>query len=150
MKVNVTVSNKIDISIFDKQLVDKATRIATSTIYAVQKQRIFGLNGGKDANNSNFGSYKNLSYLKYRAKKFNRNNSNINFTLSGEMSNEYIWGVNKKGNYSFGYQQKPNGNKQTPNGSQKAEYQEQRFKNLFALSKEEKKAFNEILAKYLK
>jgi hypothetical protein len=147
MKVKVTVSKKLNLSIFDKQLVDKATRIATSTVYAVQKQRIFE---GKDINNSNFGNYKNLSYLKYRAKKFNRNNSNINFTLSGEMSNEYIWGVNRKGKYSFGYQQRPNGNKQTPNGSQKAEYQEQRFKKLFALSKEEKKAFNEILAKYLK
>jgi hypothetical protein len=83
-------------------------------------------------------------------KKKGRVNLNINFTLTGEMSNEYIWGVNKRGNYSFGYQQRPNGNKQTPNGSQKAKYQEERFKNLFDLSKEEKKAFNDILAKYLK
>jgi hypothetical protein len=145
MNVKVTLPKK-DLSIFDKQKIDIATRISSLTVYAVQKQRIFE---GKNASNGSFGNYKNLSYLKYRAKKFNRNNININFTLSGEMSNEYIWGVNKFGKYSFGYQQKPNGNSKTPNGSQKAKYQEEKFKNLFALSKEERKIFNQILVKNL-
>lgn len=144
MKVNIDLP-KLPIFNNPNQL-DKAVRIAGLSILAIQKQRIF--DKGINADNKIFGKY-SKSYLKYRQKKVRRSNTQINFTLSGEMAREYSFGSANNG-YALGFASQKNNNSKDPNASQKAEYNELKYKGLFNLSRKESKLFKSIILENIK
>lgn len=141
MKVDTSfIKNITNKTILDK--IDKSSRIAGETIWAVSQQRIFNNAGGKDNKGKLFGLY-NKYYQKQRIKK-NKTNTLINMTLTGDMQKQYIFGVDNRGQYCLGFNALPNSNSKKPNASQKAEYLEKRFGSFFELTRQEVEMYNKI------
>lgn len=142
MKVDLSIIHNItDKSILSK--IDKSSRIAGETIWAVSQQRIFNNAGGKDNKGKLFGYY-NKYYQKQRIKNNNINIKAINMVFKGDMQKQYIFGVNNKGQYCLGFNALPNSNSKKPNASQKAEYLEKRFGSFFELTNDEVEMYNKI------
>jgi hypothetical protein len=129
-KVKITIT---PLKLNDAQKLNRASRKGAIVVLAMQKDRLFG----ESANG--FGNYKSKEYLLYRLKKYKRTNTNINFTLSGEMQAQYVVGFNSP-NYTLGFNAIPNGSK-NPNAPEKAKQLEKRFDNLFDLTREEEEVF---------
>lgn len=127
MKISLAVDlNQLDNIVpleLTGQAQNHAAQLATTSLLAVMKTRIFNDSGSVDASGNKLGKYSN-SYLLTREKKENRNNSNVNLVFTGETSREFTLGVNDNGDFSIGFVQDPNGQKKNPNASQKAEYLE--------------------------
>lgn len=100
-----------------------AARLATFSVLAVMKQRIFNDQGSTNADGNKLGKYSE-GYLKTRAKKQHRTNGNINLVFSGETSRDFTLGIDEDGDAAIGFLQDPNGNKKNPNAAQKAAYLE--------------------------
>ncbi len=113
--------------------INRASRKGAIIVLAMQKDRLFS------EDSSGFGNYKSAKYLDYRLKKYNRNNTNINFTASGIMQSQYVVGFNS-GNYTLGFTARPNGSKD-PNAPEKAKQLEKKFPDLFDLTSEEETMF---------
>lgn len=101
----------------------EAARIATTSLLAIMKKRIFNDQGSVNASGTKLGEYSD-SYLITREKKERRTNKNINLVFSGETSRELTLGVNEDENFSIGFIHEANGQKKNPNAAQKAEYLE--------------------------
>lgn len=127
MKISLAVDpNQIDNIVppeLTGQAQKEAAQLATTSLLAVMKTRIFNDQGSTDASGNKLGKY-NSSYLLTREKKENRTNGNINLVFTGETSREFTLGVNNNGDFSIGFVHDPNGQKNNPNASQKAEYLE--------------------------
>ena len=122
--------------------IDKAMRIASLSMLSIVKERVFSNAGGKNSEGKSFGTY-NSKYKKYREIKERRTNSQINLMFTGDTEIQFKFGINN-GRYCLGFDALPNNDKKNPNASQKVEYMEGRFGDIFSLTTEESNQFTEI------
>jgi hypothetical protein len=122
--------------------IDKAIRIASLSMLSIVKQRVFNNAGGKNSQSKSFGTY-NTKYKKVRELKERRTNSQINLMFTGDTEIQFKFGINN-GKYCLGFDALPNGDSKNPNASQKTEYMEGRFGDIFALTQEESNQFTAI------
>jgi hypothetical protein len=150
MKVTAKIDKQIDNTLMGVMLgssvlgnyIDKAQRIAGLDTLVAVKTRIFNDNGGKGSEGKSFGTY-NSKYKEFRAKKENRTNSEINLMFTGDLEAQFKLGVNN-GDYCLGFEAEPNGEKSNyPNASQKAEFMEKRFGDIFEANDSEIQLFTD-------
>jgi len=120
--------------------IDKAQRIAGVSIFEKVQTRVFNNGGGKNSKGQSFGTY-NKKYKEVRAKKENRTNSEINLVFTGDLQRDFKFGVNN-GDYCLGFEAEPNG-KNNPNASQKSEWLEERYGDIFELTTSESNEYTE-------
>jgi len=121
--------------------IDKAQRIAGVSIFEKVQTRVFNDGGGKNSKSEPFGTY-NSKYKEVRAKKQRKVNSNINLVYTGDLQRGFKFGVNN-GDYCLGFEAQPNG-KNNPNASQKSEWLEEMYGDIFQLTTSESNEFTEI------
>ena len=149
MKVTSKTDKQLDNTLMGEMLgssilgtyIDKAQRSAGLSMLVKVKERVFNDAGGKNSKGQSFGTY-NPKYKEIRAKKENRSNSNINLMLTGDLEAQFKFGVNN-GDYCLGFEAEPNGTK-NPNASQKSEYLEERYGDIFQMTSDESDEFTEI------
>ena len=120
--------------------IDKAQRIAGVSIFEKVQTRVFNDGGGKNSKSEPFGTY-NSKYKEVRAKKQRKVNSNINLVYTGDLQRGFKFGVNN-GDYCLGFEAQPNG-KKNPNASQKSEWMEEMYGDIFQLTTSESNEFTE-------
>ena len=120
--------------------IDKAQRIAGVSIFEKVQTRVFNDAGGKNSKSEPFGTY-NTKYKEFREKKKRKVNPNINLVLTGDLQRGFKFGVNN-GDYCLGFEAQPNGGK-NPNASQKSEWLEEMYGNIFQLTTSESNEFTE-------
>lgn len=148
MKVTAKTDKQLDNTLMGDMLgspvldnyIDKAQRIAGLDTLVAVKTRVFNNGGGKNSEGQSFGTY-NTKYKEVRAKKESRTNSNINLMFTGDLEAQFKFGVNK-GDYCLGFEAEPNGTK-NPNASQKSEYLEERYGDIFQLTEQESQLFTD-------
>ena len=149
MKVTAKTDKQLDNTLMGNMLgspvldnyIDKAQRIAGLSVLVKIKERVFDNGGGKSSKGQSFGTY-SKEYKKFRDKKTTRTNSEINLMLTGDLEAQFKLGVNN-GDYCLGFEAEPNGTK-PPNASQKSEYLEERYGDIFQLSDSESELFTEV------
>lgn len=151
MKVSAKTDKSLNSTLMGEMLgstvlgtyIDKAQRIAGISMLVKVKTRVFNDGGGKDSQGKPFGTY-SKKYKEYRDKKTTRTNSEINLMFTGDLDLQFKLGVNN-GDYCLGFEAEANGAKsKNPNASQKAEFMEDRFGDIFQLTSEESNEFTEI------
>lgn len=148
MKVTAKTDKQLDNTLMGNMLgspvldnyIDKAQRIAGLSVLVKIKERVFDNGGGKSSKGQSFGTY-SKEYKKFRDKKTTRTNSEINLMLTGDLEAQFKFGVNK-GDYCLGFEAEPNGNK-NPNASQKSEYLEEKYGDIFQLTDSETQLFTD-------
>ena len=148
MKVTAKTDKQLDSTLMGEMLgssvlgnyIDKAQRIAGVSILAKIKLRVFNDGGGKNSKSEPFGTY-NSKYKEVRAKKQRKVNSNINLVYTGDLQRGFKFGVNN-GDYCLGFEAQPNG-KNNPNASQKSEWMEEMYGDIFQLTTSESNEFTE-------
>jgi hypothetical protein len=123
--------------------IDKAQRIAGVSVFEAVQTRVFSDGGGKNSKGQSFGAY-NPKYKEVRAKKQSKVNSNINLVFTGSLQLGFQFGVNN-GDYCLGFEAEPNGVKsEFPNASQKTEFLEERYGDIFQLTDSESDLFTNV------
>jgi len=149
MKVSAKTDKQINSTLMGEMLgssvlgiyIDKAQRIAGLSIFKQVQTRVFNDGGGKNSKSEPFGTY-NSKYKEVRAKKQRKVNSNINLVYTGDLQRGFKFGVNN-GDYCLGFEAQPNG-KNNPNASQKSEWLEEMYGDIFQLTTSESNEFTEI------
>ena len=149
MKVTSKTDKQLDNTLMGEMLgssilgtyIDKAQRSAGLSMLVKVKERVFNDAGGKSSKGQSFGTY-NSKYKEVRAKKESRTNSNINLMFTGDLEAQFKFGVSN-GEYCLGFEAEPNGTK-NPNASQKSEYLEERYGDIFQMTSDESDEFTEI------
>ena len=149
MKVSAKTDKQINSTLMGEMLgssvlgiyIDKAQRIAGVSIFEKVQTRVFDDGGGKNSKSKPFGTY-NSKYKEVRAKKQRKVNSNINLVYTGDLQRGFKFGVNN-GDYCLGFEAQPNG-KNNPNASQKSEWMEEMYGDIFQLTTSESNEFTEI------
>jgi len=149
MKVSAKTDKQINSTLMGEMLgssvfgiyIDKAQRIAGVSIFEKVQTRVFNDGGGKNSKSEPFGTY-NSKYKEVRAKKQRKVNSNINLVYTGDLQRGFKFGVNN-GDYCLGFEAQPNG-KNNPNASQKSEWMEEMYGDIFQLTTSESNEFTEI------
>ena len=148
MKVSAKTDKQINSTLMGEMLgssvlgiyIDKAQRIAGVSIFEKVQTRVFNDGGGKNSKSEPFGTY-NSKYKEVRAKKQRKVNSNINLVYTGDLQRGFKFGVNN-GDYCLGFEAQPNG-KNNPNASQKSEWMEEMYGDIFQLTTSESNEFTE-------
>lgn len=149
MKVSAKTDKQLNNTLMGEMLgssvlgiyIDKAQRIAGLSIFEKVQTRVFNDAGGKNSKSEPFGTY-NTKYKEVRAKKQRKVNSNINLVFTGDLQRGFKFGVNN-GDYCLGFEAQPNG-KDNPNASQKSEWLEEMYGDIFQLTTTESTEFTEI------
>jgi len=149
MKVSAKTDKQINSTLMGEMLgssvlgnyIDKAQRTAGLTMLVKVKERVFNNGGGKNSEGQSFGAY-NSKYKEVRAKKESRTNANINLVFTGDLERDFKLGVNN-GDYCLGFEAEPNGGK-NPNASQKSEWLEERYGDIFQLTDSESDLFTNV------
>lgn len=140
------ISTDIDISAFDEirnrvlklEEVDSLLREISTSMLSVTKKRIH--EDGLNANGSQIGTYTS-SYLAVRRKN-NLSNTNVNLFFTGDMQNDYKVIPISETEYGLGYDNKLN--------ADKADWNEERFGKIFALTDDELEQVRDIIKEYLR
>lgn len=148
-RINVTTNINAVVSGIEKDLappvLDKALASAALTALAEQDGRIFG--EGKGSDGQSFGDY-SPAYLKRRREEFRRSGTRIVLTATGQMKNDYTVGLSRAATlklrqlaYALGFQNQAN--------AKKAQWLEERYGPIFALSNKEADVVQKVVESVL-
>lgn len=131
-----------DIDPVSKERVDRALKTAVLNAYGDVMIRVWNEQGATLTSGRKAGRYKNLAYLKRRAKYYKRKNLNINFTLTGDMSRNFKWERRGWNLYVMGFGEM--GNRSNVSNAEKYRHLSDRFGHFVHLTQEELKTFKQV------
>ena len=138
VQVNIPITAKLQ-KIASQQSVDTLVRTIAQSMLGETRDRIF--ESGLNAKASPIGTY-SPEYIRFRARKYNRGTSSkVILSLTGQMEND--WSVIPLGNSSYGLGFKNSFN------ADKAEWNEDRYGKVFALTPDELKQVNAIVIEWI-
>lgn len=131
-----------DISAVSKERVDRALKTAVLNAYGDVMIRVWNEGGSTLTSGRKAGRYKNKGYLKYRAKKYGRRNTNINFTLTGDLSRNFKWERRAWNIYVMGFGEM--GNKSNVSNAEKYKHLSDKFGHFVQLTRDELATFKQV------